>query len=81
MAQLSINGYVHPALPYTFLRLFSGVSIMNSSRSNVYNAVRKALRRIFGNNNVVVSCNATYANGQWTGTCKINGTQYTWIVS
>jgi len=81
MAQLSINGYIHPALPYTFPRLFSGIGKNSSSPSNVYNAVRKALRKIFGNNNVVVSCHAMYANDQWTGTCKINGTQCTWIVS
>ena len=80
MAQLQVLGINHPSLPYQFKRLFTRVQMHQSSSSNVYKAVRRALRNIFGNDNIEVSCMATFQNNRWIGACKIHGQPYTWEV-
>jgi hypothetical protein len=81
MPILQIQNFNHTSLPYTFPKLFSNTSMQNSSSANVYNAVRRVLRKILGQNyNVSVSCHAAFQNNQWMGQCVINGQSYTWIV-
>lgn len=80
MATLYLIGISHNSLPYQFPKLGTNKQLNQLSDKTVTTSVRRALRKIFGLNNISVSCSATYINGMWHGSCRINGNQYQWEV-
>jgi len=80
MAALYLLGTSNNGLPYQFPRLGTSKPLCQLSVKTITKSVRGALRRIFGPNNISVSCSATCINGIWHGKCSINGKQYQWEV-
>lgn len=50
------------------------------SKKRVTKSVRQNLGKEFGNENVIVSCTASFENEVWKGTCIINGKEYNYRV-
>jgi GTP cyclohydrolase I len=48
------------------------------SQKRITKAVREALRKEYGSENVEVSCSATHYQGIWKGTCRIGRTCYSY---
>jgi hypothetical protein len=46
------------------------------NQKRITKAVREALRKEFGPENVEVSCSAVLNHGIWTGKCSVDGTPY-----
>jgi len=79
MYQLYIPGYQGKS-SFNLKGLASRKKIDSLSQKRVTRKVREVLRRQFGEDNVQVSCGATYQNNRWIGKCVINNKTYQWEI-
>jgi hypothetical protein len=75
MARLVVMNTLEFEIPSLGLR----AALHELSQKRITKAVREALRREYGLDNVEVSCTATLSQGRiWTGKCHINGIEYSY---